>query len=376
MDVALQRLLLGRDGRSQLLTGLRGVGKTVLLNEFEQVADARGLFHEHLEVGEEGTLAPALVGALRRVVLAMDAKKRIGLRARHALGVLKAFNLRLPDGAEIHIDVDAAVGTADSGDLGADLADVFVELGQVARDHATGVLITVDELHYVDGPTLTALIVGLHRATQLGLPITVAGAGLPSLVAVAGEAKTYAERMFTFPQVGSLSPELAIDALVVPAADEGVSWDDDALARVLEITEGFPYFIQEFGKTAWDVAGGSDRITADDVERSVPVAIAQLDDGFFRVRVGRTNDSERRYLRAIAELGPGPVRSGDVALLLGATAQSVGPTRDSLLKRAICYAPRRGEIAFTVPLFDAFMRRWIPVAPRRAGDIPRPTRHR
>jgi len=366
MDVALQRLLLGRDGRSQMLTGLRGVGKTVLLNEFEHLADGRGFVHEHIEVAEDGNLTPILAGAFRRVLLAMEAKRRIGERVGRALGVLKAFSLRLPDGAEIHIDVDAVHGPADSGDLASDLAALFVELGEVARDHRTGILLTVDELHYVDLPTLTALVVGLHRATQLRLPITVAGAGLPSLATLTGEAKTYAERMFTFPQIGSLPTELALEALVTPARDEGVIWDAAALDLVLAVTQCFPYFLQEFGKAAWDVADRSGHISADDVERSIPVAVAQLDDGFFRVRVGRTNDSERAYLRAMAELGPGPVRSGAVAQLLGTSTQALGPTRDNLLRRAICYSPRRGEIDFTVPMFDDYMKRWMPIVPVRS----------
>jgi hypothetical protein len=360
MDVALQRLRLGRDGRSQMLTGLRGVGKTVMLNEFEQIAGGRGYFHEHVEVGEDGDLTPRLAAAFRRILLSMDARKRIGERIRRALGVLKAFSIRLPDGPELSIDVDAVHGPADSGDLATDLSGLFIELGEVARDHDTGVLITIDELHYVTLPTLEALVMGLHRAAQLRLPITIAGAGLPSLATLTGEAKSYAERMFTFPVIGSLPDEQAREALVVPAADEGVSWDEPALASVLRATEGYPYFLQEFGKQAWDAAAGPRVITADDVARSIAVATAELDDGFFRVRTGRTSDPERAYLRAMAELGPGPARSGDVAALLGKKTTALGPTRDGLIKKALCYAPRYGEIDFTVPLFDGFMRRWIP----------------
>ncbi len=360
MDTTLQRLLLGRDGRSQLLTGLRGVGKTVLLNEFEQLAGARGYFHEHIEVTEDGSLAPRLVPAFRKILLLMDAKRRVGDRARRALGVLKAFSLRLPDGPELHVEVDAVYGPADSGDLAADLAGLFVELGEVARDHETGVLLTVDELHYVDFATLSALVVGLHRAAQLRLPITIAGAGLPSLATLTGEAKSYAERMFTFPEIGSLSDDDALEALETPARDEGVAWEDAGLAVVLDRTRGYPYFLQEFGKAAWDVADGPTLITADEVRRSLPVAMAELDEGFFRVRAGRTNDLERAYLRAMAELGSGPVRSAEVAALLGRTTNALGPTRDHLIKRSLCYSPRRGEIEFTVPLFDEFMKRWLP----------------
>jgi hypothetical protein len=308
MDIALQRLLIGRDGRSEMLTGLQGVGKTVLLNEFEHLADARGYFHEHIEVSEDGDLPPRLAAAFRRVLPSMDAKRRIGERVRRALGVL----------------------------------------------------ITIDELHYVKLDTLEALVMGLHRATQLALPITVAGAGLPSLAALTGEAKSYAERIFTFPVIGSLTGDQPREALEVPAADEDVHWNEDALNRVVEATRGYPYFLQEFGKQAWDVADGPDVITLDDVDRSIPVATAELDDGFFRVRTGRTSDPERAYLRAMAELGPGPVRSTEVAGLLAKKATALGPTRDGLLKKALCYSPRSGEIDFTVPMFDAFMKRWIP----------------
>ncbi len=366
MDVVLQRLRLGRDGRSQLLTGLRGVGKTVMLNEFEQLADGRGYFHEHIEVTEEGDLAPRLAAAFRRVLLSMEARRRIGERIRRALGVLKAFSIRLPDGPELSIDVEAVFGPADSGDLATDLAGLFVEIGEVARDHDTGVLITIDELHYVNLQTLEALVMGLHRASQLRLPITIAGAGLPSLATLTGEAKSYAERMFVFPVIGSLPDAEAREALVVPAADENVRWDDGALDAVLRETQGYPYFLQEFGKQAWDAADGPVVITAGDVERCIPVATAELDDGFFRVRTGRTSDPERTYLRAMAELGPGPVRSGEVAALLNRKTTALGPTRDGLIRKALCYSPRWGEIDFTVPLFGEFMKRWIPDLSRRA----------
>jgi hypothetical protein len=371
MDVALQRLRLGRDGRSQLLTGLRGVGKTVMLNEFEQVASGRGYFHEHIEVGEDGQLAPRLAAAFRRILLAMDARQRIGARVRRALGVLKAFAIRLPDSTELTIDVEAVFGPADSGDLATDLAGLFVELGEVARDHDAGVLLTIDELHYVALGTLEALVMGLHRAAQQRLPITVAGAGLPSLATLTGEAKSYAERMFAFPVIGSLSEDQARDALTVPALDEAVRWEDAALDRLVAVTQGYPYFLQEFGKQAWDAAAGPDVITADDVARSLPVATAELDDGFFRVRTGRTSDPERAYLRAMAELGPGPVRSGDIARYLAKKPTALGPTRDGLIRKALCYSPRYGEIDFTVPLFDGFMKRWLPAPPDLSTPVDR-----
>lgn len=363
MDVTLQRLLLGRDGRSQMLTGLRGVGKTVLLNEFESIAVGRGYFHEHIEVAEGGDLPPRLAAAFRRILLSMDARKRIGLQMRRVLGVLKAFTVRIPDGPEISIDVDPVPGPADSGDLGADLAGLFTEVGDLAREHDVGVFLTIDELHYVDEETLSALVVGLHRANQRRLPITIAGAGLPSLASLTGEAKSYAERMFTFPQIGSLSEPDAREALITPARDEGVTWEDRALDLVVSTTKGYPYFLQAFGKEAWDAAVGPDQISLDDVQRSIPVAVADLDDGFFRVRLGRTSDGERIYLRAMAELGPGPVKSADVARLVGKRITALAPTRDTLIKRALCYSPRWGEIDFTVPMFGDFMKRWMTEPP-------------
>jgi hypothetical protein len=359
MDVTLQRLLRGTNSQSQLLTGLRGTGKTVLLNEFEDLAEGRGYFHEYIEVNEDGTLAPAIAAALRRVLLAMDAKRRLGESVRRALGVLKAFSIRIPDGPELSIDVDAVWGPADSGELGADLAGLFVEVGTVARANDTGILLAIDELHYVDQPTLTALLVGLHRATQERLPITISGAGLPTLAALTGEAKTYAERMFVVSRMGMLTEMQASDALQTPARSEGVEWEDEALARVLDVTKCYPYFLQEFGKHAWDVADGPDAITLDDFDRSIALSIAKLDDSFFSVRAAGSTAGERVYMRTMARLGPGPVRTADVARSLGTSLASLSPVRDRLIKRAMCYVPKRGRIAFTVPLFDEYMQRWI-----------------
>lgn len=359
MDVAIQRLALGRDGRSQLLTGLRGVGKTVLLNEFERIAEQRGFVHHHIEVAEDGQLPAKLAGALRFILMQMDAKRRIGQRARQALGVLKAFSLKLPDGPEIGLDIDAIMGPADSGDLAQDLAGLFVEVGTVAQEHGCGVLLTIDELQYVPLKVLSALILGLHRVNQMAFPVLIAGAGLPSLPTLAGEAKSYAERMFTFPIVDSLRPEDAAQALMQPAEAEGVTWDGKALDTLFGATRGYPYFLQEFGKQAWDVAAGPDVILEDDVTRAIPLAMLELDDGFFQVRTGRLSDQEWMYLRAMAEVGA-PARSADVARVLNKTTTALGPVRDRLLKKALCYSPRWGELDFTVPMFDDFMKRRMP----------------
>lgn len=357
MSVTLQRLLLGSNARSQILTGLRGVGKTVMLLEFQELAEAHGYFHAHIEVTEDGTLAPDLAAALRRILLAMDAKRRAGDTLRRAFGVLKAFSLRIPDGTELSIDVEAISRPTDSGNLGADLAGLFVELGTAAKDHQTGILLTIDELHYVDRPTLEALIIGLHRASQLALPVVVAGAGLPTLAATTGQAKAYAERLFMFPAIGSLSESQAVEALEQPVTDEGVTWTPGALEEIIRVTQCYPYFIQQFGLQAWDVSDGPDEITADDVRRSIPLALAELDDGFFKVRAGASTAAERRYMSAMAQLGPGPVRTAEVAKTLGREPSALTPIRESLLKRSLCFVPERGRIDFTVPMFGDYMLR-------------------
>ena len=273
--------------------------------------------------------------------------------------MLRAFRIRwqLPDGGEVDLDFDPVAGTADSGILDADLAALLVELGEVAAADRRGVLFTIDEVQYLSKDNLGALIIGLHRVSQEQLPFLVAGGGLPSLPGLAGEAKSYAARLFDFRVIDSLSEEESALALREPAEAEGVAWDQAAIDRVLELTEGYPYFLQEFGKQAWDVATGPERIARADVDAAVPIALAELDAGFFRVRVDRTPDAERAYLRAMAALGPGPHASGEVAAALGRTTTQVGPTRDSLIKRGLCYSPRWGQIGFTVPMFDQYVRR-------------------
>ena len=298
--------------------------------------------------------------AFRRVLLSMDARRRIGERARRALGVLKAFSIRLPGGPELSIDVDAVHGPADSGDLATDLSGLFVEVGEVARDHDLGVLLTVDELHYVAVPTLEALVMGLHRATQLRLPITVAAAGLPSLAALTGEAKSYAERMFTFPVIGSLRDPEAREALVLPADDEGVAWEETAAGPRLAADAGDPLLPSRVRPAGLERGRRPSHDHARRRRPECPGRHGRTGRRLLSVRTGRTSNPERAYLRAVAELGPGPVRSGDVAALLKKRSTALGPVRDGLLKKALCYSPCWGEIDFTVPMFGEFMKRWIP----------------
>ncbi len=360
MTVAVQRLALGRFERSMLLKGLRGVGKTVLLNEFGRIAQQEGWLHSYIEATEDVRVGHAMATLARRVLLELSIKERAGDRARRALGVLRSFikvHVPLGDAGTLVIDLDAQPGKADSGQLDGDLSGLFTEIGETARDAGTGVLLTIDEIQYLQRAELSALIVGLHRISQLGLPLLIAGAGLPSLPGLAGEARSYAERLFTYVDIGSLTHGDAMTAIVQPTEDEGGRWTVDAVERVIADSEGYPYFLQEFGKQAWNTANGPE-IALTDVEAAVVLAVDDLDRGFFRARIDKTTDAERDYLRAMAALGgPGPYKSGEVSKQMGKKITQTGPVRDSLIKRGLCYAPRHGEIAFTVPMFDAFVRR-------------------
>jgi hypothetical protein len=340
-----------------MLTGLRGVGKTVLLVEFGRRADALGYVHEHFEADEHVDLPAALGTSLRTALLRLSATHRRSAVVQRALGVLKGFTVHWSPAPGLMIDGPPVPGLADSGDLSVDICGLLREVGEAARAHRTGVFLTVDEIQYLERDHFGALVLGLHRAAQLSLPVMIAGAGLPSLLALAGEAKSYAERMFDFVSIGSLSAADAAEAIATPAAVEGVLWDDAAVNLIVERTQGYPYFLQEFAKQAWDAAPGPDRIRLPDVRASLGVTLAELDTGFFRVRFDRTTDAERAYLRAMASLGPGPSATGAVARALGKTTSQVGTVRDTLIKRGLCYAPRWGQLAFTVPMFADFLLR-------------------
>lgn len=360
-DIAVQRLGLGRSSKSLMLTGLRGVGKTVLLREFGQTAKRYGWVHQSIEATEDLALPAAMAMLTRKALLSLSAGERRSERVRRAFGVLSSFRVswNLPDGGDVSVGLDPIQGVADSGLLDDDLADLFTEVGEVAKTAGTGVLLTIDEIQYLSRGDLAALIVGLHRISQEQLPFMVAGAGLPSVPALAGEAKSYAERLFTYRVIDSLPGVEARAALTEPTVAEGVTWQPAALDCLVDITGGYPYFLQEFGGQAWDMANGPDEITRADVESAIPIAFYELDTGFFRVRIDRTTDSEREYLKAMAQLGSGIYASGDVAAKLGKVTTQVGPIRDALIKKGLCYSPRHGEIAFTVPMFDQFIRRWM-----------------
>lgn len=350
------RAVAGRPGQSVMPIGLRGVGKTVLLNRFTDIAEDAGLSVAYIEAPETGDLPRLLAGHLRTILLALDRAGTASRAVRRALGVLRSFAYTLPDGSSIALAVDPLGGVADSGELSEDLTDLMVAAGEAARDRETGIVLAIDEVQYLSGKELAALISATHRTVQLDLPVVLVGAGLPQLPGLTGSAKSYAERLFRFPRIGSLADAEARDVLTLPALDQGVKFTREALDLLLEQSEGYPYFLQEWGYEVWNVAPSSP-IGRDDVRRAAPVVRQKLDDNFFLVRLDRLTPAEKIYLSAMAELGSGPHRSGDIAARLGVRVESVAPRRSGLIQKGMIYSPAHGDTAFTVPMFDEFLRR-------------------
>jgi hypothetical protein len=361
-SIALDRIRAGLAAKSLLLVGLRGVGKTVLLNRLRNDAEAHGFATIFIEAPEKRSLPAILVGPLRSALLRLDRLAAGGDLAKRGLralgGFINAMKLKFGD-VEFGIDLGAEPGVADTGDLEHDLTELLATVAAAAREKKTALVLFIDELQYVDEDQLAALITALHRCAQQSLPVTLVGAGLPSLVGQTGRAKSYAERLFDFPEIGPLAADAARQALRSPAERRDVAYSDAALNEILKQTQAYPYFLQEWGKHCWQVANASP-ITRKDVELATELAIADLDASFFRVRFDRLAPSEKRYLRAMAELGPGPHRSGDVAEQLGTKVQSVAPIRATLISKGMVYSPAHGDTGFTVPLFDQFMRRVMP----------------
>jgi len=360
---AIARVKIGRSAKSLLPYGLRGVGKTVLLRRFLKEARDAGYLTGLIEADEGTKFLPALADQLRRILFQLDTPAKVHALAKRAMRVFKSFTIKAGlEGLSMSLGVDAERGFGDSGDIAIDLTALFAAIGEAARDQETAVLIAIDEVQYLDEREFSALIKAIHQVTQEALPVLVVATGLPQVLALAGDAKSYAERLFDFRSVGPLSKDDAREALIAPAANEGVVFEDDAANAVFDATRGYPFFLQEWAYNAWNEARGSS-ITLDDVRRGEAIAIPKLDDGFFAVRYNRCTPSEKRYLRAMAELGEGPFRTADVARKLGKENNRLGPTRDSLIKKGMIWSPEHGLIAFTVPLFDEFMRRKEPTFP-------------
>ena len=360
--IAVERVRRGLPAKSVLMVGLRGVGKTVLLDRMRDDAEAAGIHTIRIEAPERRSLPALLAPQLRQALLRLsrnEQARELAHRALRALaGFVGALKLKYQD-IEVGIDFEPEPGLADNGDLEHDLQALLETVGNAAAKAGTALVMFVDELQYVKEDELAALVTGLHRCAQRRLPVTLVGAGLPQLRGQMGEAKSYAERLFEFPEVGPLPREAATLAITKPAIEQGVDFDGDAVARIVDETRGYPYFLQEWGKHAWDAADGSP-ITLRDVVAASASAIAALDESFFRVRFDRLTPSEKRYLRAMADLGPGPHRSGDIADRLGRKVTSLAPTRNQLIAKGMIWSPSHGDTAFTVPLFDAFMKRIMP----------------
>jgi AAA ATPase domain len=361
------RILLGRvkqkrPEKSLLLTGLRGVGKTVLLNDIERMAKAAGYQTILLEAHEEKPLAELIYPALRGLLFELDRGAGAGDKVKRGLAVLRSFigsiKLTVNDMA-LGLDIEPAKGTADSGDLEIDLPNLFVAIAEAALERQTAVAILIDEIQYLSPKELGALIMAMHKMQQKQLPLVLLAAGLPVLAGMAGESKSYAERLFNYPDVGALSEADASMALRDPARNVGVEFEDDALAEVFRLTHGYPYFIQEWGYQSWNMATASP-ITLEIVQNATPEVIRRLDKNFFRVRFDRLTPGEKNFLRAMAHLGPGSHRTGDIATTLGMSVKGIGPVRSKLIKKGMIYSPAHGDMAFTVPLFDEFMVRAIP----------------
>jgi len=357
-DILLERLERGYSEQSMIVTGLRGVGKTVLLDEFRRRAEARDWATIEWEVEKSAPFAARLAGQVRRALLQIAPKARWTERGRRAAAILKSFTMTFsPDGGvTAGLDVDAMQGIGDSGALAEDLTDLLVAVGEAAREKGTGVILLLDEIQFLKVTDLEALIVALHKCVRRSLPFTLAGAGLPHMPKLAGEAKSYSERLFRFPEIGRLDADAARDALVLPARAEGLDFNPEAIAFIVDYTEGYPYFLQEYGRIVWDETSDSP-VTTGDARSVLELVEATLDAGFFRVRVERTTELELRYLFAMAELGPEPQGAREVAGRLGRTASQLGPIRSRLIDKGLLYTPGFGLAAFTVPQFDRYMLR-------------------
>jgi hypothetical protein len=360
--VLLGRVQAGRPEKSLLLTGLRGVGKTVLLNEIERRAESAGYRTILIEAHEGKSLAVLLAPHLRRLFFELDRLAGAGDKARRGLAVLKSFlgAIKITVGEiDIGLEIDPEVGSADSGDLEVDLPALFTAAGEAAQERRAAVAILIDEIQYFGTRELSALIMAMHRMQQRQLPLVLIGAGLPILPGLAGESKSYAERLFSFPEIGPLPEADAVKALRDPVREAGEEFAPDALAEIFRLTRGYPYFLQEWGYQAWNHAAVSP-ISLQVVREASGLVSRRLDENFFRVRFGRLTPREKMFLRAMAEHGAGPYRTGDVADTLKVKIGSLGPLRAALIKKGMIYSPSYGDIAFTVPLFGEFMRRAIP----------------
>lgn len=353
--VAIQRALIGKPSRSQMLLGLRGVGKTVLLSKIEEIAESEGHLTSFIEAPEGRPLSEMLVPKIHQVLRKLSLAQQAKAKAHQALRALRSFaSVFQVSYGEVSVSVDAEIGVADSGDLENDLPELFIRVGEAAKAAGKAWTLLIDEVQYLKPSDLAALIVALHKISQKELPVLFFGAGLPQVAALSGDAKSYAERLFHYPAVGALLPTDAKTAIKQPVEDEGQSISEAALDEILIRTQGYPYFLQEWGYQCWNIAEDP-QIDIEDAKQAAKEATQRLDDGFFKVRFDRLTPKEREYVIAMAKLGPGPYRSSDIAAKLGETHQSLGPRRSQIISKGMIYSPSHGDIAFTVPMFNDYL---------------------
>jgi len=358
--LALERVKSGRPEKSFVAVGLRGVGKTVIMNQAHQLAEQQGYSVAYMEAYDGISLASELAKKLRPLLIKLSKREQIGDLAKKAMRTLRgfasAFNVSI---SGFDVSISPEEGSADTGDIAADLPDLFFSIAEAAKSQGTAIAIIIDEMQYLSEDDMDALIMAVHRCNQRLLPLMLFGAGLPQLRGKMGNAKSYVERLFDFPTVDALEASAAARAIEEPAHAEGVVYEADALLEILNQTQCYPYFLQEWGHASWNEASDN-KITAENVQKATGSALQRLDDSFFRVRLDRMTPTEKKYMRALAELGPGSHRSGEVAATYGAAVASVAPMRSSLIAKGMIYSPAHGDTAFTVPLFDDFMKREIP----------------
>jgi len=354
---ALKRTKIGRHARPQMLLGLRGTGKTVLLNTIETAAEADGYMTSVIEAPERESLVellyPKMQQALRKLSHIESAKAETHAALKALRSFVSVFRVQMGD---FSVSVDPEPGVADSGNLEYDLSDMFVAIGTAAKAAGKGWCLLIDEVQYLDEEELAALIVAIHKISQKQLPVIFFGAGLPQLAGLSGNAKSYAERLFSYPQVGALDAAAAVQAVRGPINDEQEDITADALKKILQITKGYPYFLQEWGFQSWNTADKSP-INPGDVQVATGDALRRLDNGFFRVRFDRLTPKEREYVIAMSNLGKGPYRSSEVADQLGEPPNRLGPRRAQIIAKGMIYSPQYGDIDFTVPMFDDYLRR-------------------
>lgn len=359
-DTALQRILLGRPAQSQMLLGLRGVGKTVLLNKIEQIAEEHGYLSSFIEAPEDRKLVellyPKIHQVLRKLSLVETARTTVHAAMRALRSFASAFKISVGD---FEVSVDPDPGVADSGNLEYDIAELFLKVGESAKAAGRGWVLLIDEVQYLSTDELGALIVAVHRINQKALPVIFFGAGLPAIAALSGDAKSYAERLFIFPKVDALGEADASNAIRQPIEEEGETISAELLQKIVSLTKGYPYFLQEWGYQVWNASAGSP-IGLDCFEVAQRQALRRLDEGFFKVRIDRLTPKEKEYVIAMARLGTGPYRSSDVADMLHEKVTTLGPRRAQIIAKGMIYSPAHGDIAFTVPMFDEYLNRhWI-----------------